>query len=408
MLIANFILLIAAAYAAFWSIYVLVLPLWARLRNGGHDQMARLSRDVVPRIAVLVPAHDMQGEIAGCISSLRSTGHPEDKLEIYVIADHCADETAKVAIGAGAKVLVRDQNPPGKSYAISWALDQLETQGIDPDLYVIVDATVEVHPDFLAALAARAQSGADIIVGHAFVDPAKQQWFVRCMGLTLAHRRLQNQSRERLGLSSLIEGRGMAYCRSYIKRFGWALAMPEAAFGGSHPTEDWRHGVRAVANGYRVAFADGARVSTPLRSTLAAASKQGLRWERGRIGNAASYGVELLRQGLRERDRLKIFAALDAIQPPVAVLGGLSLLVFVSAILLNGLSGVTLVFGLPALLAGCYAMMVVARGRNDGIALWTLLWAPVYLAWRCLIFVVSLFRLDRFRPDRAGNSRGRP
>lgn len=406
MLIADLILAVAAIYAFFWAAYVLALPMWARLRGAQRDATLWPSNADHLHIAILVPAHDMQGELGRCIASLQSSGYPPDRLEIYVVADHCSDDTAAVAIRMGAKALERNDDPPGKSYAIAWALEQLAKHGIDPDLYVIVDATVEVHPGFLDALAVRARNGADIIVGHAFVDPSKQQWFIRCMGLTLAHRRLQNESRERLGLSSLIEGRGMAYSRSYIKRFGWSLAMPETALGGSHPTEDWRHGVRAVGNGYRVAFAAGARVSTPLRSTLAAASKQGLRWERGRIGNASSYGLGLLREGVKERDRLKIFAALDSIQPPVAVLAGLSLLVLVSATLVKGTSAGVLAFGLPALMAGCYATMVIARGRRDGIALWTLIWAPVYLVWRCLIFAASFVRTDRFRRGRSAGEQG--
>jgi hypothetical protein len=71
----------------------------------------------------------------------------------------------------------------------------------------------------------------------------------------------------------------------------------------------------------RVAFADDARMLTPLRDNLAGATKQGARWERGRMANAATNATRLLLCGLRELNAAKILAALDAIQPPVAILG---------------------------------------------------------------------------------------
>jgi cellulose synthase/poly-beta-1,6-N-acetylglucosamine synthase-like glycosyltransferase len=409
MRLMEIILVIVALYTAIWSVYVLVMPAWARLRGGDVGESQSPNTGTFPSIAVLIPAHDMEQVIGRCIASLQRSDYPDSKLVIYVIADHCSDQTVAQSVALGAVAMTRDSGLPGKTYSIAWCLEELSKIGMDPDLCVIVDATAEAHPNFLREIAGRWRTGEDVIVGHAAVDPSKQQWFVRCLGLTLVHRRLQNHSRELLGLSSLIEGRGMAYSRRYIKLFGWRLALPnENAQTHTHPTEDWRHGVRIVANGYRVAFAKDARIYTPLRGTLGAATRQGLRWERGRFGNAMTHGVVLLGQSLKERDRLKFFGALDAIQPPVAILGGLSLLVLVGSLMQFGVSTESLLFLVPSLLFAVYAVRVIALGRKDGIALWTVVWAPIYIFWRCMSFAIALFGVDRMLRRRTGSTNGRP
>jgi hypothetical protein len=208
------------------------------------------------------------------------------------------------------------------------------------------------------------------------------------------HRNLQNWSREKLKISALLTGCGMAFSRVYIQRFGWSLALPKTQ--GSHPTEDWRHAVRAVEEGYRVAHADRARVSTPLRSSLAEATQQGARWERGRLLNAGTYALRLLWIGLCQRNRLKVFAALDAMQPPVAILASLSIAVavlaylfFFQTLLLKAIAY------LPMMLIALYGATVVIRGRQEGVSLSTVTWAPVYLIWRCSAFILAWAFLDR-------------
>jgi cellulose synthase/poly-beta-1,6-N-acetylglucosamine synthase-like glycosyltransferase len=268
-------------------------------------------------------------------------------------------------------------------------------------MYVVVDATARVDVGFLEALVAVWREGEHIIVSHPLVDAENQKWFARCLGLTLVHRNLQNSARQRLELSSLIEGRGMAYSREYITKHGWRLALPTATKSGTHPTEDWRHAVRAVENGYRVAFADDARVITPLRPTLSAATKQGIRWERGRMANAFSHAMRLLGQGLKQRNAVKSLAALDAIQPPVAILGALCTALALIALVFPGGLVVNLLSVMPLALFVLYGVVVVAEGRKDGISPVTILWAPIYILWRTSAFILAWGFLDKLKPRAA-------
>lgn len=378
--------------------YVVAMPLLASFRRKRVRPLVRSA--ATPTIAVVVPAHNMEGTIGSCIEAIKTSDYPMDRVSVYVVADHCTDNTSAHAKKAGAIVLVRDEEPAGKTYALAWTLRTLSKMPIEPDLYLITDATARLDRYFLAALVPAWQAGEDIIVGHSILDLTNRKWFAKCLGLTLVHRNLQNWSRERLGLSSLIEGRGMAYSLAFIREHGWELAVPTASKAGQHPTEDWRHGVRVVEHGYRVAYADDARVFTPFRGTLAAATRQGIRWERGRQLNAITLGSRLLATAIRKRDCVILFAALDAIQLPVAILG----------VLCAGLAFLTLAIpggrflnsaGLaPLILIVFYGFLVTLRGRHDGIPATTAVWAPVYLLWRLAAFAFAWTPLDRPRTRR--------
>jgi cellulose synthase/poly-beta-1,6-N-acetylglucosamine synthase-like glycosyltransferase len=393
---------IVVAFAAFWAAYVLLLPVAAVLRSRRPVPVQSTTPGTgaesdAPRVVVIVPSHNMEAVINRCIESVRACKYPLERLTIVVVADHCTDSTAGLAAAAGATVLERNSGPPGKTYALAWTFKELSARGMLADLHVVTDATARLDPGFLHELLPFWHRGESIIVGHSIVDLSNERWFAQCLGLTLVHRNLQNEVRERLGLSALIEGRGMAYHRDYIHRHGWSLAVPDSDEAGTHPTEDWRHGVRVVEHGYRVAFAHEARVVTPLRDSLTAATQQGARWERGRMANAGTHALRLLRLGLRERNRLKIFAALDALQPPAAILAGICVAVAALSLLLPSGSPIFAVSFLPLLMVAVYSLLVVAQGWREGIRLATVAWAPVYVLWRGLSFLLAWTFFDRLK-----------
>jgi len=385
---------IATAYATIWALYLLVFLAAAGMRNPHARVNKRTTELLSPTLAIIVPAHNMAHVIAQCVDSLLRCHYPQDHVTIYVVADHCTDDTAACAEAAGATVLTRQDGPQGKTYTLAWSIDTLTQRSITPDLYVITDATVQVDPHFLAALAEGWQQGEDIITSCATVSPANRKWYARCLGLMLVHRNLQGWCRERLGLSAWLEGRGMAYSRDYIQRFGWHLALP-TGLQSSHPTEDWRHGVRIVEQGYRVAFAPTATVVTPLRNSLVAATQQGARWERGRLINAGTHALRLLYHGLKQRELIKVCAALDAIQPPVALLGALTIVLALSAMWFPSVGWLGLWAFVPFVLTGVYGLIVAARGHREGIHFVTVFWAPIYIVWRCISFVLAWVFLDR-------------
>jgi 1,2-diacylglycerol 3-beta-glucosyltransferase len=388
------VFLLISAYTAAWAVYLVIFPVVAAASKR-RATITKERPDVEwPFVAVIIPGRNVAGVIGRCIGSLRDCEYPREKVDIFVVADHCTDDTVEHAHSLGVTVLPRDEGPKGKTYTLAWTFDVLKQKGSSHDMYVVVDATAQVEPAFLTSMADRWHRNENIVANHTFVTPENQTWYGRCLALMFVHRNLQNWSRDQLSISALLTGCGMAFSREYIQRFGWSLAVPKTQ--GSHPTEDWRHAVRAVEQGYRVGYADGARVSTPLRGSLSEATQQGARWERGRLINAGTYALRLLGRGLLERDRIKVFAALDAMQPPVAILAALALVLaginylFDSQNILRGFAGY-----LPLILVGLYGIIVVVRGRQDGISPSTVFWAPLYVLWRCSAFILAWAFLDR-------------
>jgi hypothetical protein len=160
---------------------------------------------------------------------------------------------------------------PGRS--TSWAGPP---GGIDAgDIYLITDATARVESEFLHEQAAFYRTRAeDIAVAHHSVVRQRETSPVvrhRCLGLNAeCIATLQNWSRERLHLSALIEGRGMAYSRRYIRQSGWSLAVNPPGVP-SAPTRRKTGDTtvsRRSSTDLRVAYADAARVLTPLRGSL--------------------------------------------------------------------------------------------------------------------------------------------
>jgi cellulose synthase/poly-beta-1,6-N-acetylglucosamine synthase-like glycosyltransferase len=342
----------------------------------------------------------MADVIDDCVASLRQDARTMENVTIYVVADHCTDATAERATAAGVEVFERQEGPRGKTYTLAWSIDQLGQLGVVPDLYVIVDATAQVSPGFLHALSESWQQGENIMTSRAVLSPTNQKRFAKCLGLMLVHRYMQGCYREQLGLSAWLEGRGMAYSRDYIQQFGWRLALPSGE-STAHPTEDWRHGIRAAEQGYRVALAPNAKVITPLRRTFVEATKQNARWERGRFLNAITHALRLLWQGMKQRQPLQIFAALDGIQPPVALLGGVACVLALWGLCFPAASPAGLWAFTPFVLVGIYSLMVAYRGHLEGIHFVTLFWAPIYVVWRCSAFILAWVFLDHLNALRS-------
>ena len=62
------------------------------------------------KFMAIIPAHNEEKVIKNLIESLKEQNYPKDKLDIYVIADNCTDNTAPIAKNAGAIVYERTES----------------------------------------------------------------------------------------------------------------------------------------------------------------------------------------------------------------------------------------------------------------------------------------------------------
>lgn len=105
---------ILAAHALACSAYLCLLAVLAfgfEPKTGGAAQPANL--------LVVVPAHNEEAGVAATVRALLASDYPNDRFEVWVVADNCSDATAERARQAGALVAERDDpSAPGKGQAL--------------------------------------------------------------------------------------------------------------------------------------------------------------------------------------------------------------------------------------------------------------------------------------------------
>jgi hypothetical protein len=234
---------------------------------------ARESEVARTRVAVLMPAHDEEAGISVALASLAGQDHPACLREVIVIADNCTDRTPSLAAQAGATVWERDApEAPGKPQALAWALDRLWREKPETDAVVIVDADCTASMNLCSTIAGEIERGAHAVqVPYQVSNPSDSPTAsLRAAGFALKHV-IRARGRARLGLSCNLFGTGMGFSATLLRDVPWPQSV----------TEDTDLFIRLTRAGYRVAYADGARVTSPMPDSAEQAAQQQLRWESG-------------------------------------------------------------------------------------------------------------------------------
>ena len=240
----------------------------------------------LPRIAVVIPAHDESTAILPCLASLRACEQPGADWAMIVIADNCTDDTAEVAARAGARVITRhDPERRGKGHALDFAFRQLLAEGFGA--FIVVDADSLVEPNFLRAFAARFAAGAEALQCVYRAPETEADARTRLRGLLwFAFNVVRPRGREHWGLSVGILGNGFGVTRDVLMQVPYEV---------SSITEDLDYHLRLQSAGYRVEFLPDTSVHSALPAGEAAAGTQRARWEGGRIAAIREWTPNLIR-----------------------------------------------------------------------------------------------------------------
>jgi hypothetical protein len=290
-----------------YLLVVLAAAVWGRRRRPP-------AAGTTTTFAIVVPARDEERSIAASVASLLAVDYPADRREVIVVADHCTDATAAVAARAGATVWTRSGGDEGKGAALAWAFARvLEGRaGAGIEAVVVVDADCAVAPNLLAALDGRVRDGARAVQVAYRVGNADAS---RVAALRYASFALINEVRplakSTLGLSAGLFGTGMAFTRDVVARRGWTARSL---------VEDQEQHLALVAAGERVVFAPETCVVSAMPTSLGRAGSQQLRWDAGRAALIRRWTPRLLADAARERDGVRLHAALEPLVPPQSLL----------------------------------------------------------------------------------------
>ena len=262
------------------------------------------------RLAVLVPAHNEGAGILPTLADIQSQLNPGDRL--LVIADNCTDDTAAVAMMAGAEVIERrDLKKLGKGYALDFGLRHLSLD--PPEIIIFVDADCRVEPSTINRLGLIcAATGRPVQALHIMTSPNKS--LVNNQVAEFAGR--VKLSLRQLGLSALrlpcvLMGTGMA--------FPWDVVRL-ADFTSGSIVEDLKLGLELTLAGYSPIYCPYACVTSEFPSSIKGVRIQRKRWEQGHIGMILNDALRLFYLAIARRNWKLLALTLDLTVPPLSLL----------------------------------------------------------------------------------------
>ena len=241
------------------------------------------------RIAVLIAARNEENVIGQLLDSIHAQkNYPMDHVDIYVGADNCTDDTARVARERGAIVFERhDTVHVGKGYVLNEMLKRIKRPGRKHyDAYLVLDADNILDPNFISEIEKVYSSGYEIVTcyrnsknyGDNWISAGYALWFLR-------EAQYLNNARMRLGSSCAVSGTGFLFSDGVLEACGgWNFFLL---------TEDIEFTIDNVVRGEKVGYAAGAVLYDEQPTSFAQSWRQRMRWSKGYLQVFRKYASEL-------------------------------------------------------------------------------------------------------------------
>lgn len=238
------------------------------------------------KFMAILPAHNEEAVIGNLIDSLMNQDYDKNLLDIYVIADNCTDNTAKIAREHGAIVLERfDEAHKTKGYALNWFLQQKIKENADYDAFFVFDADNIVDKNFTKAMNKKLCQGEEVVQGYRDIKNPADTWITAGYALFYwTMHRFYHLARYNVGLSPLLNGTGFMVKFDIIKNTGWDTITL---------TEDIEFSLKRIIKGRRLGWATDAIVYDEQPLTFKASWSQRSRWTVGHIQCMKTYTKDL-------------------------------------------------------------------------------------------------------------------
>ena len=234
------------------------------------------------RFMAIIPAHNEQEVVGNLIESLKNQTYNKELYDIYVIADNCTDNTAKVAKEAGAIVLERfDETKKTKGYALDWFLQQKIKEDAPYDAFFVFDADNIVDKDFIKNMNRKLCQGEDVVQGYRDIKNPTDSWI--SAGYALFYwtmHKFYHLARYNIGLSPLLNGTGFMVRFDIVKPTGWDTQTL---------TEDIEFSLKRIIDGRKLGWSTDAIVYDEQPVGFKQSWSQRSRWTVGHIQCLARY-----------------------------------------------------------------------------------------------------------------------
>ncbi len=223
------------------------------------------------RFIIALPANNEETVIGNLIKSLKMQDYDKDLFDIYVIADNCTDNTAKIARENGAIVYERfDETKKTKGYALNWFLSKMKVKKDDYDALLVFDADNIVDKNFLNVMNKKLCQGEVLVQGYRDIKNPIDTWVSGGYAIFYwTMNRLYHLARYNMGLSPLINGTAFMVKWDMLIDEGWNTKTL---------TEDIEFALINISKGVKLGWAKDAIVYDEQPLTFKQSWKQRERW----------------------------------------------------------------------------------------------------------------------------------
>lgn len=229
------------------------------------------------KYAILIPARNEEAVIGNLINSIKRQDYPSELITIFVVADNCTDNTAKVARDLGAICYERfNDRDKTKGFALQFLFEHIEKDyGIQSfEGYFIFDSDNLLNKDYITKMNDAFDSGQKIITSYRNTKNFDENWVASTYALHwLRSIRFRHRPRSVLRLATNIQGTGFLFANELVKD-GWHYTSL---------TEDRAFTADAVAHGYEISYQDEAVFYDEQPTSLRIALRQRTRWSKGHL-----------------------------------------------------------------------------------------------------------------------------
>lgn len=217
------------------------------------------------RFGILIPARNEEDVIGKTVSELlNKQNYPKELFDVYVVADNCTDDTARVAREAGATVFVHTDNEPSHkraSYALKYGFQKILELKKGYECFIKFDADNLADPNFIDIMNDAFENGVKCARCFENSSNINQNMISKCSAIYyLRDCRLACRVRERAHLDCMVNGAGMMVSADIIERIdGWDAMST---------SDDAEFGMNRILEGIRVHYVEDAIVYEEQSPTL--------------------------------------------------------------------------------------------------------------------------------------------
>ncbi len=238
------------------------------------------------RFAILVCAHNEAPVIGKLLQSLEDQDYAADRYQVFVLADHCTDQTAEVA-GQYPHVTVLERNSgprTGKGAVLSWGIPLIQERFRSRFSHIVIfDADNMADRGFLTAINDSFTHGARLVMGNRLplnpYDNLISQWY----SMYWLSVDVFSKPRYNVDMPAIVSGTGFGFDIQLLEPEGWHTRTM---------VEDLEFSMQQNFKGVFSEYQDKARFYDEQPVTLKVMVSQLRRWMTGNYEIAHAYWRE--------------------------------------------------------------------------------------------------------------------